>query len=327
MKIGQSAVFMKSSRVLYDFFRPSRVLWSWGAESPGTALRFLRAQEMQQHLDPRDEWEYFRIRAMALGYAVSTPRGHHSGEAAVRVLRPQPASSPRTLRDILAQQGKLKPDRAVWITLGICSELGRIHRVGAIHGDLRPEDVIIESNDEVTITRNLPDYFSTPLELGLSAVWNQPSHQSPEAVAYISPEQARGKGGTARSDLYAVGIMLYEMLTGSPPFEGSDSFTVMYDRLANHPVPLRNREPAIAPELQEVVCRLLEPNPQRRYGDVCEVAWDLTHPEQVSVPDRPALKTWNRRRSHLRRILLDVALALVPVAVLVALLFYLTGGS
>jgi hypothetical protein len=72
---------------------------------------------------------------------------------------------------------------------------------------------------------------------------------------------------------------------------------------------------------------LLEPNPQRRYGDVCEVAWDLTHPEQVSVPDRPALKTWNRRRSHLRRILLDVALALVPVAVLVALLFYLTGGS
>jgi serine/threonine-protein kinase len=139
---------------------------------------------------------------------------------------------------------------------------------------------------------------------------------------YISPEQVKGKRGDARSDLYAVGVMLYEMLTGEVPFHGENPLVIMNDRLLNNPVPPREINPAISPQLQEIVYRAIERDPRQRYASAREFARDLEHPDQVGVAERPELRDWSRRRaSWPRRVLYYVLLALIPIVIFGLLLY------
>jgi serine/threonine-protein kinase len=141
---------------------------------------------------------------------------------------------------------------------------------------------------------------------------------------YISPEQVKGKRGDGRSDIYALGVILYEMLTGVTPFEGPNPFAVMNDRLVNHPVPPRQLNPEITLQLQETVYRAMEREPQDRYSTANEFAWDLEHLEEVTPTDRAELRHWKRRgHSWVKRVLFYVAMALIPVVIL-GLLFLLS---
>jgi serine/threonine-protein kinase len=139
---------------------------------------------------------------------------------------------------------------------------------------------------------------------------------------YISPEQVKGQRGDQRSDIYALGVMLYEMLTGVVPFSGQNPFAVMNDRLLNQPVPPRELEPSITPQLQEIVYRAMEREPKNRYASAREMARDLLHQDEVGVAARPDAEQWKMRRSpERRRVFLYAALALIPLVLFGLLLF------
>ena len=228
----------------------------------------------------------------------------------------------RLLRQILNEQRQLPAERAVRITLKICEALEYIHSQGVVHRDLKPENIMIDAEDNIKLID-----FGIAAHTGARRLTFAKFTQTMGTPDYISPEQVKGKRGDGRSDIYALGVMLYEMLTGKVPFTGPNAFIIMNDRLLNNPIPPREIDPTISPQLQEIIYRALERDPKNRYATAREFAWDLEHQDQVGVADRPELRDWKRRRSPWpRRILFYLMLALIPV-IIFALLLYVARQS
>jgi serine/threonine-protein kinase len=138
---------------------------------------------------------------------------------------------------------------------------------------------------------------------------------------YISPEQVMGQRGDQRSDVYALGAMLYEMLTGQPPFTGPSPLAVMNERVVTDPAPVRELEPEISPEIEEILFRALARDPRRRYATAAEMAWELEHQELVGVESgshRPVML--GRFAINRGKLALYAALAVVPLALFVVML-------
>jgi eukaryotic-like serine/threonine-protein kinase len=228
----------------------------------------------------------------------------------------------RLLRQMMSAQKKLPFDRAVRIAVAICEALEYIHRRGVVHRDLKPENIMVDDKDNIKLID-----FGIAAKEGARRLTFGNLSQIMGTPDYISPEQVNGKRGDARSDIYSVGVMLYEMLTGETPFRGDNPFAIMNDRLVNHPIPPRELSPAISPRIQEIVYRALERDPKRRYVSARDFAQDLQDPEQVDVTDRRELRDWKWRREPLsKRILFYSTMAMIP-AIIFSLLLYVAGHT
>lgn len=223
----------------------------------------------------------------------------------------------RLLRQILMEKRKLPIERAVDLTKKICDALDYIHRHGVVHRDLKPENIMVDDEDHVKLID-----FGIAGHEGSRRLTFAKLSQLMGTPDYISPEQVKGKRGDGRSDIYALGVMFYEMLTGKVPFQGPNAFAIMNDRLLNNPIPPREIDPSIPAELQEIIYRALERDPKNRYATAKEFLWDLEHPDQVGVAERPELRDWKKRRKPwLRQIAFYIMLALIPVVIFGLLLW------
>jgi serine/threonine protein kinase len=223
----------------------------------------------------------------------------------------------RLLRAILNEEGPLEVERAVGLALKICDALDYMHKHGVVHRDLKPENIMVDAADNI----KLIDFGIAMKEDARRLTFAGPSPMlgTPD---YISPEQVKGMRGDQRSDIYALGIMLYEMLTAETPFAGPNPLAVMNERLLNDAKPVRKQRPEASRELEEILFRALEKEPRHRYQTASEMAWELEHQDQVGVEDRmrrPGMMT-RMGLPGTRKMLLYAGLALVPVALFVVML-------
>jgi serine/threonine protein kinase len=214
----------------------------------------------------------------------------------------------RLLRTILNEEKELPIERAKKIALGICDALDYMHKRGVVHRDLKPENVMVDENDNI----KLIDFGIAMKEdarrltfVNLSAMLGTPD--------YISPEQVKGQRGDQRSDVYALGVMLYEMLTGRVPFVGPNPLAVMNERVLNDVPSPRALNPEISPQLEEILYRALEREARHRYSTASEMMWDLQNEEQVGVEDRGGQSGRPERPRVSNKVLLYAGMALVPV--------------
>jgi serine/threonine-protein kinase len=219
----------------------------------------------------------------------------------------------RFLREILAINSRLPVERATRIAIGICEALEYIHSQGVVHRDLKPENIMVGHGDAIKLID-----FGIAAGEGMRRLTFSKLSNAIGTPDYISPEQIKRKHTDGRSDIYALGVILFEMLTGETPFDGPNPFAVMNDRLVNDPPSARERNSEISPQLQEILYRAMERDPQDRFAGAREFAEALAHPECVELIDRAARKERKPARlPFLKRILSYTMLLVLPLTIFV----------
>ena len=211
----------------------------------------------------------------------------------------------------LMDSGRIPSERAVRITSAVLEALQYLHDNGVVHRAVTPECIMVTDKDTI----KLIDFGRASDALSRRLTYTNLADEL-GTVDYVSPEQVAGRRCDGRADTFSMGVILYEMLTGKLPFEGSSPAEMMKARLIDPPIPPRVAMPSISPHLQEILYRALEKDPRNRYARAHQFAHDLRHLDQVGIEKRPELRNWNRKSHRLRTILLFVLLLLLPAAIL-----------
>jgi len=176
----------------------------------------------------------------------------------------------QTLREILKTEGQLAPSRAMEITAEVCSALDFSHRSGIVHRDIKPGNVMITDTGAVKVMD-----FGIARALADNAATVTATSSVIGTAQYLSPEQARGESVDARSDVYSTGCLLYELLTGHPPFTGDSPVAVAYQHVRENPQVPSSVQAAVPPALDSIVMKALAKNPLNRYQTAAEMRADL----------------------------------------------------
>lgn len=188
----------------------------------------------------------------------------------------------KTLREMLREGRKIQPERSLEITGGVLEALDYSHRAGIVHRDIKPGNVMLNQYGVVKVM----DFGIARAVADTSATMTQTAAVIGTAQ-YLSPEQARGETVDARSDLYSTGCMLYELLTGRPPFVGESPVSVAYQHVRENPVPPSSYDPDIPPEVDAVVLKALAKSREERYQSAGEMRADIHRilaGQQVTAP-------------------------------------------
>ncbi|MGI8684077.1 MAG: Stk1 family PASTA domain-containing Ser/Thr kinase [Acidimicrobiales bacterium] len=180
----------------------------------------------------------------------------------------------RPLSALIRSQGPLLADRAATIGADVANALAFAHRNGVVHRDVKPGNVLLDANENVKVT-----------DFGIARAKNTQENLTQTGAVmgtatYFSPEQAQGYGVDQRSDVYSLGVVLYEMVTGKPPFAGDNPVTIAYKHVREQPVPPRQLNPAIPAAFEAIVLQAMAKDPADRYASAEDLRADLMRYQQ-----------------------------------------------
>ncbi|HKY46920.1 MAG TPA: Stk1 family PASTA domain-containing Ser/Thr kinase, partial [Acidimicrobiia bacterium] len=187
----------------------------------------------------------------------------------------------RSLRDVLRSEGALLPRRAAEIGAEVASALAAAHRAGLVHRDVKPGNILLATDGTVKVT-----------DFGIARAWDDSQELTKTGAVigtatYFSPEQAQGTPADERSDVYSLGVVMYEMLAGRPPFQGDSPVAVAYQHVSSSAPPPSTLNNDVPPELDAVVARALQKDPTFRYQTADEFKADLTRILAGQAPNVP----------------------------------------
>lgn len=201
----------------------------------------------------------------------------------------------RSLRDVVKSEGKILPRRAAEIATEVSSALEVAHRNRVIHRDIKPGNILLSEEGVVKVT-----------DFGVARAWDDSEDLTKTGAVigtatYFSPEQARGDPADERSDIYSLGVVLYEMLVGRPPFSGETPVSVAYQHVTAEVLPPSRLNPDVPPELEAIVMQSLAKDPARRYEAAAHIRRDLllflqgrTRPRPATTPRPPTAQVARR---------------------------------
>ncbi|MBY8858800.1 Stk1 family PASTA domain-containing Ser/Thr kinase [Nocardia sp. CA2R105] len=199
-----------------------------------------------------------------------------------------------TLRDMVRGSGPVAPRRAMEIVADVCAALDFSHKNGIVHRDMKPANIMINRQGAVKV-----------MDFGIARAIADSSNPMTQTAAvigtaqYLSPEQARGEQVDARSDVYSVGCVLYEILTGEPPFTGDSPIAVAYQHVREDPKLPSNVHAGVPRELDSVVLKAMSKNPANRYQTAAEMRSDLIRVLGGQKPQAPTVMTEEDRTTFL----------------------------
>ena len=223
----------------------------------------------------------------------------------------------RTLRMVVEKcaPGLLPTGDVLRMLIQVCSALAYAHEHGVIHRDIKPENIMLLENGEIKIF----DFGIALLEEERYRSWR--GFSSPIGTPdYMAPERLLGECGDVRADIYAVAVVLYELLCGRTPFEEEDGFALITRHISHEPPCILQFNPILSPALATVVMRAIRRDPEKRYTCMQDMLYDLQHLDNVTVvdyiPDPPRIGGRYRQAIRLALIVLIVCLCIVAFGVL-----------
>jgi serine/threonine-protein kinase len=225
----------------------------------------------------------------------------------------------QTLSELLKSVKPLPEPDAVKIASRICEALDYMHKKGVVHRDLKPQNIMMCNDGSIRIM----DFGIARSQESrrLTFVGFTPAMGTPD---YMAPEQVRGSRGDARTDIYSLGAILYEMVTGEPPFAGDSAYVIMNARTTGDPQAPRKLNPKLTPVLEEIILHAMERDPKRRFQSAAEMKAELDDYEKVVMTDRcsrlQAPQIWKARFRLLPLILGIVLFQIVLFVVLFLML-------